>query len=117
MNLFAQNVPTGLTDVLLVPLILFVLGLGTWYFGLHLESRTEKSWVKWLAFVPILIGLVIGIAAFSQTLDYAYKALMPNRKTLYGHYVALGLPIFAIGTILGWHLYLKKSGAYEPKHF
>lgn len=117
MNLFAQTPPTGLTDVLLLPLILFVLGIGTWYGGLHYESKTENSWVKWLALVPVAIGLAIGIGAFSQTLDYAYKALMPNKKTLYGHYVALALPLLAIGTIIGWHFYLKRSGAYESKDF
>jgi uncharacterized membrane protein len=117
MNFIAQTAPTGLTDVLLVPLICFVFGVGIWYGGLHFESRTEKQWVKWLAFIPIAVGLIVGISAFSQTLDYAYRALMPNNKTLYAHYVALALPVIAIGTILGWHMYLKRTGAYEPKHF
>jgi len=117
MNLFAQNAPTGLTDVLLFPLICFVLGVAFWYGGLHYESRTEKSWVKWLALVPLAIGLIIGIQAFAQTFDYAYQALMPNRRTLYAHYVSLALPLFAIIAIVGWHFYLKKTGAYETKHY
>ena len=117
MNFFAQNVPAGLMDVLLLPIICFVLGVGLWYGGLHYESRTEKSWVKWLALVPLAIGLIFGIQSLAQTFDYAYKAVMPNRRTLYGHYLAFALPVLTIVAIFGWHFYLKKTGAYDPKNF
>jgi len=82
MNLFSQSTPTGLTDVLRLPLILFVLGLGIWYAGLHIESRTEKSWPKWIAFLPIAIGLIIGVQEALQASDYVYQQTLPNTKTL-----------------------------------
>lgn len=109
----AQTVPNGLTDVLGVPLICFVLGLGFWYGGLHFESKTEKVWLKWCAVIPLLIGLVIGLPMAIQVMDYAYQQLMPNKKVIYGHYMAAALPLLGLAVIFSWHFYLKRSGAYE----
>lgn len=111
----SQTPPTGLSDVIALPLICFALGIGIWYVGLHFESRTEKVWLKWLALVPLTIGLLIGIQATVQTLDYAYKQSLPNQRTLYGHYLALLLPASAIIAVVAWHFYLKKSGGYHSQ--
>ncbi len=111
--MFAQSAPSGMTDVLGLPMLCFLLGLGLWYGGLHFENRTEKSWMKWLAFIPIVIGLIIGFQLTMEAGDYAYQRILPNRKVLFAHYIALAMPIFAALTVGGWHLYLKKSGAYD----
>jgi hypothetical protein len=115
MFLLAQSEPTGLTDVLWLPALLVAIGLGLWYGGLHFENRTEKSWMKWCAFIPIAIALVLGFQMPSQAMDYTYQQLMPNKKTVYGHYMALAMPLGALVAIIGWHLYLKKTGAYEHR--
>ena len=117
MYLFAQTSPTEMTEVLLVPSICFVLGLGLWYAGLHFESRTEKSWLKWLAFVPIVIGLVIGFQLTMQATDYTYQRLLGTKKLIYSHYLALVMPVIATLTVGVWHLYLKKSGAYDQHRY
>lgn len=116
MNLFAQTAPTGLTDIILVPGLCFILGIGLWYGGLLFENRTEKSWLKWLAFVPIVIGLVIGFQMTSQVSDYTYQRLLGSKKLIYGHYLALALPVVAAITVIGWHFYLKKTGAYDHRY-
>ena len=114
-HLFAQDAPTGMADVLALPLLFFALGMGIWYGGLHFESRTEKAWLKWLALIPLAIGLIIGLQMTIQAMDYAYQSLMPTKRVLYSHYLALALPVGAILAIIGWHLYLKRTGAYH-KH-
>lgn len=116
MNLFAQSSTIELTDIILVPSILFVLGLGIWYGGLLFENRTEKSWLKWLAFVPILIGLYMGIQMTIEVGDYTYQRLLGSKKLIYGHYLGLALPVIASITVVGWHFYLKKSGAYDQRY-
>lgn len=113
MNLFLQATPTGLTDVLVLPLILFVLGLGLWYGGLHYESRTEQKWLKWTAFIPLGIGLLIGIQKVIVVSDYVYRQTLPNQKTMYGHYLAIVLPLTACVIIAAWHFYLKRRGEYD----
>lgn len=113
MNLLLQVAPTGITDVLGMPFLYFFLGLGIWYGGVHFENRTEKTWLKWCAFIPIAIGLYIGFNSFMLARDFVYQQMLPNRKTLYSHYLALVLPIVAIITILLWQLYLKRSRAHD----
>lgn len=117
MYLIAQTSPTELTEVLLVPSICFVLGLGLWYAGLHFENRTEKSWLKWLAFIPIVIGLVIGFQLTMQATDYTYQRVLGTKKLIYSHYLALALPVIAAFTVVVWHFYLKKSGAYDQHRY
>jgi hypothetical protein len=115
MFLFAQTAPEGLSDVLILPGLCMIIGLGLWYGGLHYENRTEKSWLKWCAFIPLAIGIAIGIPMFMQSMDYTYQQLLPNKKVLYGHYAAFGLPLAGAIAVIVWHLYLKKSGAYEHR--
>ncbi|MBC8064638.1 MAG: hypothetical protein H7Y17_07395 [Chlorobia bacterium] len=113
MNFLAQTAPTGLTDVLLIPGLCFILGLGLWYGGIHFENRTEKSWLKWLAFVPLIIGVVIGLQMTMQAGDYTYQRLLGSKKLVYGHYLALALPLGALITVICWHFYLKKGQSYD----
>lgn len=108
-----QTAPTGLGDVLKIPGICVILGLAIWYAGLLFEARTEKSWLKWLAFIPLFVGLAIGLQDTIQATDYVYQQTLSNRKTLYAHYLALVIPLGAVGTLVAWHLYLKRSGAYD----
>jgi len=100
-------------DVLKIPGLCFLIGIGLWYGGLVFESKTEKSWLKWTAFIPLVIGTFIGLQETIQVSDYIYQQTLTNRKTLYAHYLALALPATAIATIVGWHFYLKRSGAYD----
>ncbi len=100
-------------DVLKIPGICVLLGLCIWYAGLLFEARTEKSWLKWLAFIPLFVGIAVGLQATIQATDYVYQQTLSNHKTLYAHYLALLLPLGAVGTVLAWHMYLKRSGAYD----
>ncbi len=116
MYLIAQSAPTGLTDIITIPAVCFLLGLSLWYGGLLFENRTEKSWLKWLAFVPIVIGLYIGFQLTVQVGDYTYQRMLASKKLIYGHYLALVLPSIALITVVVWHLYLKRSGAYDHRY-
>jgi len=113
-NLFAQTAPpTGMMDVLKIPLLCFIVGMALWYGGLIFEARTEKTWMKWLAFVPLVIGIAIGLQDTIQVSDYVYQQTLTNRKTLYAHYVGLLLPLSGMVMVFCWHLYLKRSGSYD----
>jgi len=112
-DMFAQTPPTGMMDVIKIPLVCFILGLGLWYGGLIFEAKTEKTWLKWCAFVPLIVGVAIGLQETIQVSDYVYQQTLSNRKTLYAHYIGLLLPLGAMGTILAWHLYLKRTGSYD----
>jgi hypothetical protein len=107
----SSDIPTSAIEVLLWPLIFSILGLIVWYIGLRVEFNTEKSAVKWLAFVPLGIATYLGGAAALRTTDYAYQELMDRKMTLYGHYIALALPLIAIGALLTWNWYQKRQTA------
>ena len=110
---FAQTIPETPSQVLGLPLLCFIIGLALWYGGIHFENRTEKSWLKWLSVIPMLVILVMALPGVFQAMDYAYQQSMPNRRTLYSHYVAGALPLVGLGIIFAWHFYLKRSGSYE----
>ena len=115
MFLFAQTAPEGLSDVLILPGLCFIIGLGIWYGGLHYQNRTEKAWLKWCAFIPLAIGIFIGLPWFINSMDYAYTRTLDNKKLLYGCYAAPILPFIGAMIVVAWHFYLKKSGAYEHR--
>src|SRR5436189_6448378 len=110
---FMQSTPQGINDVIGLPLLLFALGLGIWYVGLRVEKRTDKTWLKRCALIPLAIGAYHGLQLTLAARDSVYQLTLPNRKTLFMHYLALVLPVMAIGVILLWHRYLKRSGAYD----
>ena len=108
MIYLAQTPPEEMTDILVIPIICFVLAWAIWYFGISREAATDNTKVKWLSIIPIGAGLIYGVPLAMRLSDYAYLRLLPNRKLIYSHYLAAGLPLLALIIILIW-LYLAEK--------
>ena len=97
-------------DVVLWPGVLFLLGLGLWVFGVHHENDDGAAWIKWLAFIPLVIGVVVGWGWLSRYIDPGATGLMyrdevvPGGRMKIAHYAAFGLPALTLVGILGWYL-------------
>jgi hypothetical protein len=103
------DIPQGPLEVLLWPLILVIIGLVVWYIGLRIEFNTEKGFVKWISMIPLGIATLMGASSILRITDFAYREVMNRRMTLYAHYLALILPVLAIGAIVGWEWYQKRQ--------
>lgn len=116
MILFADNAPTRMMDVVLLPVALVILGLALWWGGMVVERRFDQKWVKWLAAVPITASLFIGITTFTKMGDPVYRNMIESEggKTVPGHWIALLTPIIGAAILGAWYyVYSKRDTRYE----
>jgi 4-amino-4-deoxy-L-arabinose transferase-like glycosyltransferase len=115
MLVLSQTAPQDMMEIVPIPLLCFIIGLAVWSFALSYEKKTEKGIYKWLAFVPLGIGLIYGAMLVANLSDYLYIRMLPSKKVIYSHYFALILPILGIAFLLIAHFRAehKKRHWYE----
>jgi hypothetical protein len=110
MTTIAQLYPESMTDVILWPGIMLVVGLAIWYIGLRWEDDLGPGWFKWLAVIPLVIGIYMGFEHFMNIRDPFYQAaIRPGGRMIYSHYAAFILPFLGLITVIVWYYVDRKN--------
>jgi hypothetical protein len=107
-----MGTPESWTDIVMLPGILVFLGammwLGSWLGGL--QKATMNPW-RWIAVVPMAIGLIIGMrymwemynpdtgAFYMESMRVGQKL---SRRLLMAHYGAFFIPLVSILIVVLW---------------
>ncbi|HRF60154.1 MAG TPA: hypothetical protein PLH94_09605 [Fimbriimonadaceae bacterium] len=125
MNLFtstplAQVAPAGApsnVELLLVSIVPTVVGLLLFWFGIKAEESGAAKFIKWIALVPLLVGLFIGYGYWQQVTgdlgDFYRANYLINRKVVFFH-LAFYLPIVGLVGLGVWTFLLKRKGERAP---
>lgn len=104
-----EQLPQGMSDVLVLPLVLTLAGLGIFYFGWYVENRLTKAPWKWLALVPVLIGMFIGWSPFSRwAFEVGYQEAVGTgayKRMLAAHWGAFFIPVLGLVLIILFHFF------------
>lgn len=111
-----QVAPPGapsMMELLLVSVVPTVVGLLLFLFGIKAEESGASKFIKWIAIVPLLVGVFVGYdywAKVTGELGDFYRAnYLINRKIVFYH-MALYLPIAGLLGIGVWSYFLRRKG-------
>jgi hypothetical protein len=96
--MLAQVPPSNARELLMWPLALCLIAFIMWFIGWAQTVNGKKGWVRWLALLPLVWAIVVGVThvwnLHNPELGAFYRGLLVMRtRTLQAHYVALVLPI------------------------
>ena len=112
LHLLAEdNIPNGMSDVLMIPVGLTILAWLIFYAGWWVENRLTKAPWKWIAVVPALWAMWIGLGWVMAYRDPVYRFdinLAGGKKMMAAHYGALIIPILGLIGIVLFHFFNHK---------
>lgn len=101
----------SMLDVLLWPVALTMAAWIIFYFGWWVENRLMKAPWKWVAVLPLLYGIYIGINDVLNINDVFYRANVgvgAMKKMTAAHYGALIVPVIGLAGIILFHFFNHK---------
>ena len=110
----ASLMTLSLFDVLLWPVVAAVAGFAIWAVGCRLEDDDGSQMVKWLAGVPLVLGLINGGGWISKVLGSSPEAVMyrdaiGGRKMLFAHIGAFAFPLVVVIALVVWYVARKRA--------
>jgi len=110
-----DNLPDGMSDVLVFPIGLTLLGCFIYYAGWWVERRSAKSPWKWIGVVPLAYGMWFGWTNFlNRWLEnpvYRFAVAQGReKKMMAAHWGSFLIPLFGLTAIVLFHCFNHKLG-------
>jgi hypothetical protein len=110
LNLLAdESLPEGMSDILILPLMLTLIGFLLFYAGAYVEAKRGKAVWKWIGVLPIAVSLVIGFQYLYRWLsDSVYAEAVSTgaaKKMVAAHWGAFIIPLIGLGAVALVHFY------------
>ena len=86
------------------------------WIGVKLQHAGKPRWIKWTAGLPLLVGLVIGIAPLrAYFFDKVYYDYLSDhgRKTMLLHLSGVLMPVLGALGLFGWQKWLDRQSFDE----
>jgi len=104
---------TDFLDLMLLPMICAFFAVFMWASSAMKKKRTGSAgrW-GWTYWIPILIGIYIGIGRVVAINDPLYKAAVNSGRVSMTHYLTLVVPFMVAGGLKLWEVLSKKEKAF-----
>ena len=107
----------ALMQIVLLPGILFAIGVAIWLLGRSREQDDGKGSFKWLAFIPLVVAMFMSYGPFVRMFtdkSYVEDVLGNSRRLIYGgFYPAFLAPALASMAFIAWHFYDRSMSRYR----
>lgn len=98
-------------ELFVIGFVPFLIAVVIFYIGIKLHHKGKPGWLKWIALVPLAIGLIMGIAPTQKFYgDPLYQKYYGGtwKKGLF-HAAGVLMPIVGAAGFAAWNLWLSRQ--------
>ncbi len=112
VDLYARSdAPYETPELLARAFIPVFVALAVFYVGMKLQYKGSPAWIKWLAVLPLIVGILLGIDPFnSYFIDPLYRDVYGggNRRMIF-HAAGLIVPVIGAAGMAFWSWWLNRQ--------